>query len=654
MEEKKFIRWVAILSIFYFCKCLLFIILNFIFAFKDKIMSITKNHLFSLFCSLIFSINTFSQSKVDTITYTNGSKYIGELINGNFHGFGIFSYSNGDKYEGNWINGKRTGQGKYTWPSGSISIGYWIDGELNGIGYQYKVDKSEFFGEYTNGLSNGFYWKFQPNGEVSFGEATNNRLHKKSNETFKKPDFQLNKPSIQLYNSINLKSPSIKSNFNDLSKSEQIEVLKNHLLALKEFQSRIEADFQKEEEHYEGIFNDLGTYLQTILDINVLINNILEKKKEGVESLKKENSSIISEIKALSVEKELSSSIKSTKAIYPSCSQTPTINTDQDIGKIKTYSFEGVSVPDSSKFANVPIFKSNKKGQILKLHWQIDSLGNAINLTRFDFYNNVNPNIVAIDIALENKNEELNERSSLLLKYACLTEEMNDWLAVLNDNKIELKNIESKINISTVTIGKQVWMTQNLNVDKFRNGDLIPEAKSDEEWERAGENKQPVWCYYNRDPANGSKYGKLYNWYAVNDPRGLAPKGWHVSSEKEWEELINYLGGYKIAAEKIKSNSWANTSSLSPDDYSSTCQNDKGNNESGFSAFPGGSVAVGGDFNFQGLWGYWWTSSEIEQRPVTYRTSCSLNFEFNDGKALILSEREYNGQLGLSVRCVKD
>lgn len=71
-----------------------------------------------------------------------------------------------------------------------------------------------------------------------------------------------------------------------------------------------------------------------------------------------------------------------------------------------------------------------------------------------------------------------------------------------------------------VKIGDQIWMTRNLNVDKFCNGDPIPETKTNEEWIKAGENGKPAWCYYDNDPANGEKYGKLYNWYAVNDPRG--------------------------------------------------------------------------------------------------------------------------------------
>ena len=84
--------------------------------------------------------------------------------------------------------------------------------------------------------------------------------------------------------------------------------------------------------------------------------------------------------------------------------------------------------------------------------------------------------------------------------------------------------------VDELTIGSQVWMNKNLDADKFRNGDPIPQAKTLEEWEEFSNKKQPAWSYYENDSVNGEKYGKLYNWYAVNDPRGLAPKGWHVAS----------------------------------------------------------------------------------------------------------------------------
>jgi hypothetical protein len=91
-------------------------------------------------------------------------------------------------------------------------------------------------------------------------------------------------------------------------------------------------------------------------------------------------------------------------------------------------------------------------------------------------------------------------------------------------------NSSNETTISEIKIGDQIWMTQNLNVDKFRNGDPIQEAKTLEEWNKACRYKQPAWCYYENDPANGKKYKKLYNWYAVNPSVGAKLKqsmcGW--------------------------------------------------------------------------------------------------------------------------------
>ena len=103
----------------------------------------------------------------------------------------------------------------------------------------------------------------------------------------------------------------------------------------------------------------------------------------------------------------------------------------------------------------------------------------------------------------------------------------------------------------TVIIGTQTWTSLNLDVIKFRNGDFISQAKTDEEWEAAWLNKQAAWCYYKNDFSNGTKYCKLYNWYAVNDPRGLAPLGWHIPTDKEWSVLSTFLGGEEVAVKKI-------------------------------------------------------------------------------------------------------
>jgi uncharacterized protein (TIGR02145 family) len=186
----------------------------------------------------------------------------------------------------------------------------------------------------------------------------------------------------------------------------------------------------------------------------------------------------------------------------------------------------------------------------------------------------------------------------------------------------------------TVTIGKQVWMSENLNVDKFRNGDLIPQAITDAEWEAAGNSRQPAWCYYVNDAKNGEKYGKLYNWYAVNDSRGLAPKGWHIPSDAEWTTLTNYLGGEEKAGAKMKSKSgWS--------------KEGNGTNSSGFSDFPGGYRLYNGIFKGVGDGGSWLSSTEFDTLNVWSRTLSSSSgkvwrsFDFFKGD-------------GLSVRCLSD
>lgn len=187
--------------------------------------------------------------------------------------------------------------------------------------------------------------------------------------------------------------------------------------------------------------------------------------------------------------------------------------------------------------------------------------------------------------------------------------------------------------IKQVNIGNQVWMVENLNVSNFRNGDPIPEAKTDEEWGEAGKTHHPAWCYYENALANGVIYGKLYNWYAVDDPRGLAPVGWHIPSEIEWDKLTNYLGGKDVAGAKIKSENW-------------WVENGNGTNESGFSGLPGGCRYTNGEFHNVGYRGTWLSSMDngplyAWNRNLIYSTS---NFNRDD----------YNKTSGFSVRCLRD
>lgn len=183
----------------------------------------------------------------------------------------------------------------------------------------------------------------------------------------------------------------------------------------------------------------------------------------------------------------------------------------------------------------------------------------------------------------------------------------------------------------TVKIGVQVWASKNLNVAKFRNGDAIREAKTKEEWKEAGDKKQPAWCYYNNDPANGVKYGKLYNWYAVSDPRGLAPGGFHVPNFAEWATLEMFLGGTYQAGIQLKSTQG----------WEEPGQN--GVNSSGFSGLPGGYRSSDGSDGFIGDTGGWWCSNAGDA-VYRYLVAMGDSFEYNNSNK--------NG--GFSVRCLKD
>ena len=190
----------------------------------------------------------------------------------------------------------------------------------------------------------------------------------------------------------------------------------------------------------------------------------------------------------------------------------------------------------------------------------------------------------------------------------------------------------------TVKIGSQEWMAENLSISRFRNGETIPEAKTAEEWRKAGKNKQPAWCYYNNDPMNGKRYGKLYNWYAVNDPRGLAPDGWHIPSDDEWTILTDYLGGAGTAGTKMKSKQgWF--VERAPQFF-----NANGTNSSGFSGAPGGSRPHVMFFSIDS-YAEWWSSTEYDTGSVWVR---GLPYDYGE-----VHRHFRNKEGGFSVRCVQ-
>jgi uncharacterized protein (TIGR02145 family) len=189
---------------------------------------------------------------------------------------------------------------------------------------------------------------------------------------------------------------------------------------------------------------------------------------------------------------------------------------------------------------------------------------------------------------------------------------------------------------NTVQIGTQCWTQSNLTVSKYRNGDNIPNITDGTQWSQTNISSTGAWCNYNNDASNGTTYGKLYNWYAVNDSRGLCPTGWHVPSDSEWTALHTYLGGTSVAGGALKSTTGWNS------------PNTGATNSSGFTGLPGGSRVDIGHFGNEiaGYAGMWWSS-----------TFASYNFAwghyfYHNYVAVYRQSLEARG--GFSVRCIKD
>lgn len=208
-------------------------------------------------------------------------------------------------------------------------------------------------------------------------------------------------------------------------------------------------------------------------------------------------------------------------------------------------------------------------------------------------------------------------------------------LEVKSSNGWVLLTPSTAVSLPTVVIGTQQWTDKNLDVLTYRNGDLIPQVKDATAWAAL---TTGAWCYFNNDPSGyGAIYGKIYNWYAVNDPRGLAPLGWHIATSDEFETLRNALGGSAVAGGKLKT---AGTGRwISP--------NTGATNESGFSALPGSYRDNNGSFyNFTGQLGYWWTATE-------FNTSNAYYYQLNNTIEDALRGNE-NKKRGFSVRVVRD
>ena len=185
---------------------------------------------------------------------------------------------------------------------------------------------------------------------------------------------------------------------------------------------------------------------------------------------------------------------------------------------------------------------------------------------------------------------------------------------------------------NAVIIGTQCWMKENLKTTKFRNTTAIPNVTDATAWAAL---TSEAWCYYNNDTSNNSVYGKIYNWYSVNQSNGLCPLGWHVPSQTEFTTLTTYLGGTSVAGGKLKE---AGTTHWNSPNTSAT-------NSSGFTGLPGGWRPTGGSFGGIRGWNNLWCATEFDASNANYYT-----LSYNTSNFYGTYNYKY---FGCAVRCIK-
>ncbi len=251
-----------------------------------------------------------------------------------------------------------------------------------------------------------------------------------------------------------------------------------------------------------------------------------------------------------------------------------------------------------------------------------------------------NENIIINEIkATEEISSKVENDDQIILPENEYKEESFD---LTKDYSQNVEESESKqLKKISIRIGNQIWMKNNLDIVRFRNGDPIPEARTIDEWIEAGNNRKPAWCYYDNNPEHARVYGKLYNGYALKDERGLAPEGWVIPSVEDWDKLSKAINDDRSIGFKLKSSKgWSDF-----EGFTTGNSNGNGDNSSGFSAFPGGFRSSNGDFHDLGHKGMWWSSSFILPKRYSIRRLMNNSDE--------ISSDDYPLSFGLSIRCIK-
>ena len=179
-----------------------------------------------------------------------------------------------------------------------------------------------------------------------------------------------------------------------------------------------------------------------------------------------------------------------------------------------------------------------------------------------------------------------------------------------------------------VTIGSQQWLVENLRTTHYNNGEAIPVVTDNSKWSNLATG---AYCTYPAEVTNGKDYGNLYNWYAATDSRKIAPKGWHVATDADWQTLLNFIGAQNTGGKLKDTTHW-------------NSPNTGATNATGFKGLPGGYVTS--SIIYIGAYGFWWTATESSATDAITRS-----LSYNNA---LVNNINYSKKYALTVRCVKD
>ena len=234
---------------------------------------------------------------------------------------------------------------------------------------------------------------------------------------------------------------------------------------------------------------------------------------------------------------------------------------------------------------------------------------------------------------------------SFVILPSCKKDEIDHDYLMMSSDKFKKPKVKQSVtdvdgnDYTTVKIGNQVWMAENLRTTKFNDGTDIPLMTDNIGWANL---TTSGYCWYENDyNTYGIIYGALYNWYSVNSGK-LCPAGWHVPTDAEWTILTDFLGGSDLAGGKLKESG-----------ISHWWEPNTGSNETGFTALPGGArygnvnyPPLDGTFRFIGEFGHWWTATELDASDAWYRWILHLSD--------IVAVADYYKTSGFSVRCLEN